>query len=380
VPIVLSFLLSKHLTAPIKQLISAIGEITSGNFQYRLNFRRQDEIGDLAEKFNHMAEKLSLINRIMTTLSSSLDLNQALKTSLALCREVLGASRGLILLNNSENAKIEIAIAENIGNIKIVENDCFIGMSKFDTAIPADFLLFVSQKPKIYFPDELKGFPSVSQWFAASECNCLAPLIVQNNIRGFLLLSAEKMESEFAKTFIRQIALTLENARLYNEAVTDGLTGLYIHRYFQRQLENEISGARRYNREFSLLFLDIDHFKKINDAYGHQTGDIILKTISSILKNLVCRGDLVARYGGEEIAIILPETGRQQAYPVAERIRAIVERYRFPQEISVTVSIGLTTFDSKNSKSKSEIIQQADAALYRAKQSGRNRVEIAIGT
>lgn len=176
-------------------------------------------------------------------------------------------------------------------------------------------------------------------------------------------------------------SIVVENIRMHERikefAVADGLTGLYNHRYFQEQLEKEFSRARRYNLSLSLVMLDIDHFKDVNDTYGHQYGDVVLKAISGILKRSVRDIDLVARYGGEEFVMILPETQKKNSRIVAERIRAKVEEQVFKpgeDERRITVSIGISGYPDDGIKTRLDLIAKADAALYDAKNSGRNRV------
>ena len=152
----------------------------------------------------------------------------------------------------------------------------------------------------------------------------------------------------------------------------DGLTGLYNHRYFQEAANRELSLALRHDRAFSLLFADVDSFKQYNDAHGHQAGDTVLKTIADLLHGSIRGTDIVARYGGEEFVVLLPETGREQAGILAERIRAAIAGHPFPHR-QITVSIGISTFPG-DGKTPGELIRVADRALYRAKEEGRNAV------
>lgn len=161
-------------------------------------------------------------------------------------------------------------------------------------------------------------------------------------------------------------------------ATTDTLTGLHNRGYFSQLCEREILQAIRYHRPLSLLMLDLDHFKQINDTYGHATGDFALKEIAWVLQDVIRRSDLVGRYGGEEFTILLPETGIDSAVETARRIRDLVSNRALHYENStfnVTTSIGVTEFQESQSSSLSELINAADQALYRAKSLGRNRIE-----
>jgi diguanylate cyclase (GGDEF)-like protein/PAS domain S-box-containing protein len=157
----------------------------------------------------------------------------------------------------------------------------------------------------------------------------------------------------------------------------DGLTNLCNHRTFNELLRDETVRAQRFNRPVSLLMLDIDHFKRVNDARGHQVGDIILKGLSDLLVKQARAVDHICRYGGEEFTVILPETGKAAAMQIAERLRAEVERRPFEigdgRTIRITVSIGVATYP-KEADSPEEVIKAADVALYAAKDAGRNRV------
>lgn len=165
-------------------------------------------------------------------------------------------------------------------------------------------------------------------------------------------------------------------------SVTDELTQLYNRRYFYERLDSEIERALRYKHSMSLLMLDIDYFKKVNDTYGHQTGDDVLVSIAASLKSSARVSDIVARYGGEELIIVLPETDEIKAGIVAEKLRTNVGNLEFiskgDKKFNVTVSIGVSSLkmidDQKSKDVKKDLIKLADTALYTAKDSGRNKV------
>ena len=173
-------------------------------------------------------------------------------------------------------------------------------------------------------------------------------------------------------------ALETANKVLKELAVRDGLTGLFNHRYFQEDLASELLRAGRYKRIFSLIFLDIDYFKNYNDTHGHTQGDKMLRTLGQILKKSLRKTDLIARYGGDEFVIMLPETEKAQTRMVAEKICKFVSDYPFqgretqPQG-KVTLSIGVATFPM-DGLDGSSLINGADQALYQAKKNGRNQV------
>lgn len=168
------------------------------------------------------------------------------------------------------------------------------------------------------------------------------------------------------------------NKALKELAVRDGLTGLYNHRYFQEALTVEVLRCRRHQRQFSLLFIDVDNFKNYNDINGHPEGDIALKTISELINSRLRASDTLARYGGEEFIALLPEATREIASEIAEDIRKLVEDHPFKGEESqplgkLTISIGTSTFDADGSDG-STLLEAADNRLYQAKEQGRNKV------
>lgn len=153
---------------------------------------------------------------------------------------------------------------------------------------------------------------------------------------------------------------------------TDPLTGLYNRLYFNSVFERELSNLRRYGRAFSLILFDIDHFKNVNDTYGHNAGDQVLRTIAAISKDLVRDSDVVARWGGEEFIVLLTGDGVSEPQALAERLRVAIESGGYGDVGRVTGSFGTTVITAEDTLVSST--GRADAALYRAKQSGRNRV------
>jgi diguanylate cyclase (GGDEF)-like protein len=163
------------------------------------------------------------------------------------------------------------------------------------------------------------------------------------------------------------------NLKLKEMAITDGLTQLYNHKHSYYKLEEEITRATRYGNQLSVIMFDIDYFKAINDTYGHQTGDITLVTVGQVIKKNLRDIDHVGRYGGEEFMVILPQTGLDNAYITAERIRRAIESARFQEgKIKITISGGVVEF---RDESALILIGKADELLFKAKQKGRNRIE-----
>lgn len=163
----------------------------------------------------------------------------------------------------------------------------------------------------------------------------------------------------------------------YKLATTDGLTELFNHRYFQEQLQIQVNHSKRYETPLSLIIIDIDFFKKFNDLYGHQSGDAVLRQVAFTLKKNVRQSDIVCRYGGEEMSIILPNTGYEEAVNIAKKLCSIVASKSFnltnSRKSSVTISIGVAAY-GQDGVNPAELIESADKKLYNAKENGRNRV------
>ncbi|MEO8702190.1 MAG: sensor domain-containing diguanylate cyclase [Kofleriaceae bacterium] len=179
-----------------------------------------------------------------------------------------------------------------------------------------------------------------------------------------------------------QIAAALQNAHLYELAMVDGLTGLFMRRYFDARIEEEIERSKRYGTPFSIVMMDVDDFKKLNDEHGHLIGDRVLKAIANVVKSQMRGVDTAARYGGEEISLILPRTDMLSAYNVGERIRAAIAEQRVttdsepPKVLGVTASFGIASYPETKAASGEDLVRRADRALYRAKKTGKNRVEL----
>lgn len=219
----------------------------------------------------------------------------------------------------------------------------------------------------------------------AAEVKPYSQLLQEANEQlGKLNLSYEQLVIELKQAKEKSERLARElgeaNTRLNNLVYTDALTGLYNHRYFQQSLEIELARAQRYNFSVSLIIFDVDHFKKVNDTYGHQGGDQVLSNLAKTIKDTVRPSDIVARYGGEEFAVILPQTDIAGLRVFAARIRRCVEGVITDYEdnkIMVTISLGGTTFSPDQAGiSKDALFETADRALYMSKNNGRNQATI----
>ena len=215
----------------------------------------------------------------------------------------------------------------------------------------------------------------------------IVPMSAHDDLRGIIIAEASKTDYfkdkdlQMLTAVARSAALALENAELHKQTeeltVTDALTSAYNYRHFAQKLEEEKRRASRYSLALSLIMVDIDFFKKLNDTYGHESGNRVLKALSDIIKECIRDVDIFARYGGEEFAIILPQTPLKDALVIGERIRAKVSEHLFESDkrdtLRITVSVGITSYP-ENGRSHEELVSLADQALYRAKDEGRNLV------
>jgi diguanylate cyclase (GGDEF)-like protein len=215
----------------------------------------------------------------------------------------------------------------------------------------------------------------------------LVPVITDDAVIALMRLSRPSKkpftadELRFLEAVANQTALALERVKLIafleNLSITDALTGIANRRHFEWRLSEEIERARRYKYPLSALMMDLDHFKQVNDNYGHQIGDIVLQQVAQRLRRILRRTDFLARYGGEEFIVLAPQTPADRALILAERLRQVIAESPIPVadnlQIHITISIGVAVFPN-HAQNESELIGAADAALYKAKQMGRNRV------
>ncbi len=217
-----------------------------------------------------------------------------------------------------------------------------------------------------------------------------APLVVRDRVIGVLTVDSrqpgafDEGHARLVQTFGHHAAVALENARLHEEirrqAITDGLTGLYNHRYFYHALGNELVRSQRYGHPCSLMILDLDTLKHYNDRYGHLAGDDLLRELADLIRGVIRQADIAARYGGDEFALILPETTEAQALAVARRLSDTIKAHEFTvrgaeEKGHITVSIGVATYP-QHARDLESLVEAADMALLRAKAKGKDQVAV----
>ncbi|MCI5140202.1 MAG: sensor domain-containing diguanylate cyclase [Candidatus Electrothrix sp. ATG1] len=213
------------------------------------------------------------------------------------------------------------------------------------------------------------------------------PIQHRNTLLGAIYLDNRMISGLFSREDMwvlelisSQAGVSIENARLFKQSVMDALTGIYNRAYFDNFLLHSTQEARRNNGRLSLMLIDVDKFKTFNDAYGHQIGDIVLKSVAQEIKKSVRNPDVAARYGGDEFAVILPDTGREEAGLIGEKINKAVYEHKVIHEtekgkknLTVTVSVGVAELTGND---RTELVENADKALYRVKELGRNCVVV----
>ena len=252
---------------------------------------------------------------------------------------------------------------------------------------------WLRKEKTILFRESLDVLPEISSLWSkeresieATEMELFAPLISRDQLIGVLMLSRKKRgvtydmsDIDLIRVLTSEIAIAIENAQLHakiqTQAITDELTKLFNRRYFNERVQEEIERHTRYGGSFSLIIYDLDYFKLFNDTYGHKEGDRLLQEITQNVTRLLRSVDLVFRYGGDEFAIIVPQTASEEALLVSERIRSTIAGEMKQRDIEITMSLGIASFPSDGT-SIEDLVQAADAALYQAKQSGGDQTAV----
>lgn len=321
-------------------------------------------------------KELMAINTLSSAFIIAKDMGAVLNKMMETVMMITDFSLGWLVILDKEEQKIVSMKGVPEGLKRAIEDGCI-----------AEFINSISNEDEplyIFDRNDIQLIPCLKKegivFFG------VIPLRVYNSLSGFLCLG-NRIERTFDFDIAsmmslvgNQVSLILEKVKLFEEtkrlSITDALTGLYNARYFYQSLDKELERAKRYNERFALIIFDIDDFKEVNDNYGHQAGDEILKEFSKILLQHTRKTDIVARYGGEEFVIVLPNTHKDVAYSLAERIMKQVCETVFKCDgdiLHITVSGGIAGFPDDGSNSK-DLLYCADMALYEAKKRGKKRV------
>ena len=368
---------------------------------YARNLALEEEIAARTKELEQANQTILTLNSVWEMMNSSQPLSNMLDKIVHILHDDLGYHFVSILKiekrENSENYFTAKAVSQNESIDKafnaISENAKTIELPYVKNSI---VVKSITEK-KIYSTPDIKGiikmvfpalteeqFQNVVSQMHSKSCT-IVPLHNSKEAFGCVIVSSERKgitdtEMNFLSLYANQIELAITVARLFeevkNQAITDPLTGLFNRRYFEENIIKEAERAIRLKQPFSLVSLDLDYLKRINDTYGHQYGDIAIKTIANVLKREARSIDMPARIGGEEFNVLLPGVDSTGGYAAAERIRKSIESQVIDTINGVTASIGVATF-MEHSDRIDELVELADQAMYQAKLNGRNQVKIA---
>ena len=337
----------------------------------------EDELGDSAESFNRLIQTLSDVLGIQTDLQRFSELLTSHLELDALCSETLQ------YLIRATNVNGGVILAEQNGELEVVSS---YGIIEGEKAIVHSVLKQAVKEQKrqlISFPDDI-ALDGVLTAFRPKEL-VIEPIVFKQVTIGFVVLASALPFSQKAMDKLAAygsiLAVAFNNAITHRQmqqlAALDALTGIYNRRFGYQRIQEEFARAIRAGSPLSLIMLDIDHFKSVNDTYGHMVGDKIIISISKCIKGAIREGDVVIRYGGEEFLCLLPGASVKDAEFIAQRIRMCVKdtpHHSGDQEIHVSVSLGAATYPHQEIADIQQLIQKADTAMYNAKQCGRDCV------
>lgn len=392
----LTKMIAKKIAGPILTLLEATENIGAGDIGSTVEIKTADEIEELADKFNIMSTNLKelysdlerrvdertkeveILFSFTSTISKEVSLKNLLSTAGDELSLMLDLDGYVFLYNNSDDIYQFSPVVFKGTHEKQLSNFIMLIQNHNYKNVISHHNIVVLNTLQATHSNLLDDISSVGFF----------PVIFSGKLLGIFVFFS-KRECAFTEeikslidTCMIQLGVNINNAILFEEtkqlSLTDTLTGLPNRRYFETKIDYEFSRFKRYERPFSLLMIDIDHFKKVNDTYGHASGDIVLKTLGTIIANFIRKSDFAARLGGEEFVILLPETTKESACIAAERLKKKVEETVFkidtpPYELKCTISIGSS--DAKTTMERwQELVENADNALYMAKESGRNKV------
>ncbi|MFI9651250.1 diguanylate cyclase [Guyparkeria halopsychrophila] len=374
----------RRLTSRMRQVRAAMDQATySGDWSQcdpavcQLKEQAEDELGDVADSYNALLQALHAahlveerIQNFNNTLSSQLDLHDLSEQALALLIEHSVADGGAIILEKQG----EWTIPASMG---LIEPEAILKSSALQAAHEQAVVR------RYDLPDEVK-VDAVLSHFTPSDV-LLLPIKHHGLLLGWVVLAAASPFSDnttrLLPLMIQGLGMALNNALLHDDlqrvAALDPLTGLYNRRFGMKRLDEELARIQRNQTPMSLIIVDLDHFKRLNDTYGHLAGDKVLVRAASVIRDMLRKGDVVMRYGGEEFIAILPGSDIKDGQEVAERIRFALAQSQVEfagHTLSVTASLGVACTANDRLTSAEPLMKLADSRLYAAKSGGRDRV------
>lgn len=337
----------------------------------------------LYQQATERAREMTVSYRIAQQIVATLDYEQVLDLILKTIRGTFGYANCAILLIDEDQRHLYIGAAN--GYPRHIVRDIRLGIDP-----PQGITGRVAATGKMIYAPDIRRIRYYVRAIRSVRSEAAIPMRIRGELVGVLDIESERVNAfspqdlRMFEMFASQAAIALENARLFNEtrrlSLTDSLTRIANRRHFDLMMENEWRKARGYSRSLSVAMIDLDDFKHFNDRFGHPVGDKVLYGVARMLRDSVRDTDFVARYGGDEFAIILPETGNVAAMKVSERVLQRVNRARFRLTLnrtaSVTISIGIATYP-EDARDVPALLKRADRALYRAKKLGKNRLATA---
>ena len=398
-----SLLVVRALQGRLQQLLDAARRLGRGDFSRSVPVSGGDEFAALGSEFNRMSEELAgkieeverqrdelerTIRLVGDAFAAGLDRQGTVDVAVRTAVEACSAVAGRALPADSRKMRpswVGERDTDTVAALEAAEEHAF----SFGAA-DGDYATFGRQddgeRPRMAtsYMAGVHGLavPVRARLGAGADVEEVGVISIAR--RGLRFSDAER---DIFGYLAAQAAISIENAALHEavqvQAVTDGLTGLYNARHFHETLVTEIERSERFRNDVGLVLLDLDDFKQVNDTFGHQQGDVVLLEVARVLKRMTRDIDEPARYGGEEMAIILPQADSSGGERLAERVRASVEALRIPRldgrgDITVTASFGVASLHDSE-VDKDGLVAAADAALYRAKRAGKNRVQRAEG-
>ncbi len=345
--------------------------------------KQKDQDGQIKDLHKSL-HNLSILYNISQAVNFIDDLKGLIQVILGKALETIDAEKGSLMLYDFTDNTLQVKVVYGLKDQKYEFdiNNGVIECSKLKANEGIAGKVFADKKSIITnLGQNDPRFAKANISGNVSSLICV-PLVAKGEAIGVINIANKKgdklfnkQDLEFIEALANQAAIAIDNAKLYELATKDGLTKLYIYRHFYALLETELKRAKRYKHVLSLLMMDIDNFKNINDTYGHLVGDRVLKEIAATIKNTVRNIDIPARYGGEEFTVILPETNSKDARIIAERLRVNISNIEVAIDeentIKPTISIGIAEYPTC-SDNEQELIDLADKALYKAKNDGKN--------
>lgn len=374
-------LISKALQKPIHEIIHQIKALSKGEIDLskKLEVTSKDELGELSQEFNKLMDTISHVAQFKKIAEEDDTLQDVYNRLGKIFIEELGLKDVIIyeVANNKKGMKIVFP-----QELEGVEANC-----SMDIQLDSD----LCRAKRTGHEVSSLEYPEICKFFHESDkhSHICVPIMISGNVGGvvqFICGKSVSCDIDFqnrisrAKQYIREIQPVIETKRLTNtlkeSAVRDALTGLYNRRFLEESYESIVAGTQRRGKILGLLMCDLDYFKNVNDVYGHDVGDLVLKETAQVIRKNVRAADFVIRFGGEEFLVVLVDVREDEAIKVAEKIREKVQETKIKvigDIIQKTISIGVSEFP-KDAQNFWQAIKYADVALYKAKERGRNRV------